>query len=202
MQQRLNFLKNLLDYISMISLIYACDETGIIGDNTPYKQDIPWSLPSDLKRFKMLTVGKYCVMGRKTWESLKIKPLPNRKNIILTKDKTLDTTNWHETYQNNKPIYLSDIDYIKKFDNIALQEIVVIGGSEIYKYFLEKKYIDRIYMSKLNINILNKTYSPVYFPLESLKVSTWKEVYSEQINLSSDNSIQYTFKILDKEIIK
>lgn len=186
----------------MISLIYACDETGIIGDFTPYKQDIPWNLPSDLKRFKMLTVGKYCVMGRKTWESLNIKPLPNRKNIILTKDKTLDTKNWHDSYKNNKPIYLSDIDYIKKFDSIALQEIVIIGGSEIYKYFLEKKYVDRIYMSKLNINVLNKTYSPVYFPLESLKVSTWKEVYSEQINLSNDNNIQYTFKILDKEIIK
>ena len=60
----------------------ARDRQGVIGkDGT-----LPWRLSDDLKRFKALTYGKPVIMGRKTWESLPIKPLPGRMNIVLTRD--------------------------------------------------------------------------------------------------------------------
>ena len=64
-----------------ISLDVAVSMNGIIGKNNA----IPWHLPEDLKRFKQLTTGKPVIMGRRTFESIR-KPLPDRMNIVLTKD--------------------------------------------------------------------------------------------------------------------
>lgn len=64
-----------------MKLIVACDPSGGIG----YKNDLPWdTIPGDLERFKKLTTNKIIVMGRNTWESLPIKPLPNRQNFVVT----------------------------------------------------------------------------------------------------------------------
>lgn len=66
----------------MITCIFACDLNGVIGVNGK----LPWNIPSDLENFKKLTTGKTVIMGRKTYESIG-KPLPNRRNIVLTKGK-------------------------------------------------------------------------------------------------------------------
>lgn len=65
-----------------ITLIVAVAENGVIGN----KGALPWRIPEDLKRFKALTMGKPCIMGRKTWDSLPKKPLPGRANIVVTRD--------------------------------------------------------------------------------------------------------------------
>ena len=65
-----------------ITLIVAVAENRVIGA----KGGLPWRLPEDLKRFKRLTLGKPCIMGRKTWDSLPMKPLPGRTNIVVTRD--------------------------------------------------------------------------------------------------------------------
>jgi dihydrofolate reductase len=57
-------------------------ENGVIGN----KGALPWRIPEDMKRFKALTLGKPCIMGRKTWDSLPKKPLPGRTNIVVTRD--------------------------------------------------------------------------------------------------------------------
>ena len=65
----------------MKGILVAISPEGIIGkDNT-----IPWHYSEDLKRFKGLTIGKTVIMGRNTWESLPIKPLPERRNIVITR---------------------------------------------------------------------------------------------------------------------
>ena len=65
----------------MKGILVAISPEGIIGkDNT-----IPWHYSEDLKRFKRLTIGKTVIMGRNTWESLPIKPLPDRRNIVITR---------------------------------------------------------------------------------------------------------------------
>ena len=66
----------------MITLVLAMAENGAIGKDGA----IPWRISNDLKRFKALTLGKTVVMGRKTWDSLPRKPLPERKNIVITRD--------------------------------------------------------------------------------------------------------------------
>ena len=64
----------------MLGAIWAQSVDGIIGDG----EDMPWHLPEDLKHFKDTTSGHPIIMGRRTWESLPFKPLPNRKNIVLS----------------------------------------------------------------------------------------------------------------------
>ena len=68
----------------MVTLVLAMAENGVIGKDGA----IPWRIADDLKRFKRLTVGKTVVMGRKTWDSLPRKPLPERINIVVTRAKS------------------------------------------------------------------------------------------------------------------
>jgi dihydrofolate reductase len=65
-----------------LTLVVAVAKNGVIGN----KGALPWRIPEDLKRFKALTLGKPCIMGRKTWDSLPNKPLPGRTNIVVTRD--------------------------------------------------------------------------------------------------------------------
>jgi len=70
----------------MIGAIVAMTEDGVIGkDGT-----LPWHYSADLKRFKRLTMGATIIMGRKTWESLPKKPLPGRRNIVITRSDIPD----------------------------------------------------------------------------------------------------------------
>ena len=102
----------------MITLIAACSKNRAIGKDNK----LLWHLPNDLKRFKRLTTDKTVVMGRKTFESIG-KPLPNRKNIILT---------------NNKDLLIEGCDVITSISELNLiEDIVIIGGEQIYKLFID-----------------------------------------------------------------
>ena len=84
----------------MINIIVAyCKNRGIGICNR-----LPWYLPQDLKRFKLLTTGdeNSIIMGRKTWESLPVKPLPKRKNIIVSRKFCSDNNNWKLSLQTHK----------------------------------------------------------------------------------------------------
>src|SRR3989338_4888563 len=101
----------------IISLIAAVGKNNIIGiDNK-----LPWKLSADLKRFKTITSGKPVVMGRKTFESIG-KPLPNRTNIIITRDKN---------YKADGCVVVHSAEEALKAAEDA-NEIMVIGGSQIY----------------------------------------------------------------------
>lgn len=69
----------------MITLIAAHDRNRAIGKDG----GIPWHIPEDLAMFKRETLGGACIMGRKTWESLPVKPLPKRLNIVVTRDPSV-----------------------------------------------------------------------------------------------------------------
>ena len=98
----------------MKGILVATSPEGIIGkDNT-----IPWHYSEDLKRFKRLTVGKNIIMGRKTWESLPIKPLPDRRNIVITRNPI-----------DNVECFKSINDAVKTCEG----DIWFIGGAGIYE---------------------------------------------------------------------
>ena len=104
----------------MITLISACSKNRVIGiDNK-----LPWYLPEDLKRFKRLTTEKVVLMGRKTYESIG-RPLPNRTNIVLTRDLN---------YKADGVLVYNNLEEVLPI----FKDIVVIGGSEIYKQFMRK----------------------------------------------------------------
>ena len=105
-----------------ITLIAAFDKNQAIGK----QGDLPWHLSSDLKHFKKITTGSTIVMGRKTFDSIG-KALPNRKNIVLTRNKD---------WQKEGVITINDPSEINSIC-INENEIFIIGGAEIYKAFLK-----------------------------------------------------------------
>ena len=74
-----------------IDMIWAQDKNGGIGKNGT----LPWNISEDLQNFKKVTWGHPIIMGRKTWESLPFKPLPNRRNIVLSSQKVDDVEIYH-----------------------------------------------------------------------------------------------------------
>ena len=103
-----------------LKLIVAIGKDGAIGK----QGSLIWRIPSDLKRFKSLTLGHPVIMGRKTWESLPKRPLPGRKNIVLTRQKDFNAEGAYRAGS------------IEEAIAIAGGEAFIIGGAEIYKVFL------------------------------------------------------------------
>lgn len=151
-----------------ISIIVAVAENGVIGgDNS-----LLWHISDDLKRFKAITTGHKIIMGRKTFDSLPFKPLPNRENIIITR-------NTGYTYPGCQVCNSVD-EVIEKLDQHS--ENFVIGGEEIYKQFIN--LANKVYLTKVH-----KTYEgDAYFP--ELNGSEWKE---EEKQSFLDAEIPYSF---------
>ena len=163
----------------MISAIVAMDENNGIGFNGQLLEKIP----EDLRRFKLLTQEKIVVMGRKTWDSLPKKPLPDRLNIIISnKIKIIDTL----TISMN-------IEEIKSRLKRALkdqdEEWFIIGGGQIYNELLP--FCDRIYITKIY-----KKYENVdtYFP--NIDEQKWNIVHQSEI--LTYNNLQYQFLTYDR----
>jgi len=126
----------------MITLIAACSKNRVIGcDNK-----LLWNIPEDLQRFRRLTSGNPIVMGRKTYESIG-RPLPNRTNIILSKQKNLRIKDCL--------IYSNIHEVMSLWQN---SNLFVIGGGEIYSMFLP-------FADKIELTLIDKEYQgDVYFP--------------------------------------
>ncbi len=161
----------------MISIISIISNNNIIGkDNF-----LPFNLPIDLKWFKLHTINKPIIMGRKTWQSIKKKPLVKRYNIIITRK--------YNYYKYNKQIIFTNS--IKKAIKIAKKkslEIMIIGGESLYKQTI--KLANRMYLTLYNKNI----YGNKYFPKFNKK--KWKIIFRKKIFLKKKEFI--IFKILDK----
>ncbi|MDF2683829.1 MAG: folA [Brevibacillus sp.] len=123
----------------MISLIVAYARNQVIGLDGV----MPWHLPADLKHVKELTTGKTIVMGRKTFESLG-RPLPNRRNVVLTRNQDFQTDG-------------VDVVHTKQ-EVLALGDVIIFGGSEIYKQFLD--VVDRLYITEIDLETDGDTFFP------------------------------------------
>ena len=160
----------------MINIIVAyCKNRGIGINNR-----LPWSLPQDLKRFKLLTTGdeNSIIMGRKTWESLPVKPLPKRKNIIVS--RTMDDTVLENTVVKRS---LNDaLDYSKQ---INMKNTWIIGGSSIYKQALYENLIHNVYATEIDSSL----YCDVFFP----------EIPENFVKIA--NSKWYTHNFLDYQYV-
>lgn len=120
-------------------LIAAADLNNGIGSGNELLYDIP----EDKKFFKEKTTGKTVIMGRKTFESLPVKPLPNRRNIILT-------GNLSRSFEGAEAVHSTE-ELLSLISSIPGDEIFVIGGAEIYRVLedlCDTAYITRIYDTK------------------------------------------------------
>lgn len=143
----------------MIALIAAISENNCIGKNNT----LPWHIPEDMKHFRKLTDGKTVVMGRKTWESIpeKYRPLPNRKNIVITRnlDYTVpDSVKMHHS--------------VKEALEHESGDVIVIGGAEIYAQSIE--LADTLYITHVHTFIEDGT---AFFP--TIDKNIWKETERE-----------------------
>ena len=153
-----------------LSIVVAMDENGLIGN----KNKIPWHIPGELKRFREITMGKPIVMGRKTHESIG-RVLDGRKNIVLSSN-LLYKKEGVAIYHN----FLDIINDLSEYD-----EVMIIGGSEIYKIALP-------FTSKLYITHIKDKYSgDTWFP--EIDYSQWK-VTNNQEFVNSDIITKYTIK--------
>ena len=156
----------------MISAIVAVDNNWGIGFNGNLLEHIP----EDLKYFKELTSGHCVMMGRKTWDSLPKKPLPNRKNYIIS---------------NSQPAILGDntirfqMDDAITFLNYVWEDVFIIGGGVIYKELLP--YCDRVYVTKIF-----KDYGQVdtYFPNLD-KSDEWAPAMQSALHTHKDLTYQF-----------
>ena len=117
-----------------IHLIWAQDENGGIGINGK----LPWHISEDLKNFKSITNNSIIIMGRKTWDSLPFKPLPNRRNIVFSKNVQCNT----ETFSNFD-------DCLNQLNSENIEKVFIIGGRSIYKLFYNKA--DFLHITKVNL---------------------------------------------------
>jgi dihydrofolate reductase len=152
-----------------INIIAAVSQNGVIGLNG----SIPWHIPEDLKRFKSLTTSHAVVMGRKTFESLSIKPLPNRLNIILTSKCDKGFAKWHCT-SGEKYYECVDLEDAFNISNeLEYENVFIIGGTMLYHEALELDIIDTMYLTVLHDRYEGDTYFP------EIDFSQWKEVERE-----------------------
>ena len=163
--------------MSIISIIAAVsDDWGIGRNNT-----LLWHIPEDLKRFKKLTFGKSVIMGKNTWESLPKKPLPGRKNIVLTDVPT-------ECIDCSVTAYSLE-DALSKCEED--EEVFVIGGGSIYRQFMP--VADRLYITHVH----KESQADVFFP--KINGREWKVIEVTECISKDDNKIPYSYVVYERE---
>jgi dihydrofolate reductase len=145
-------------------IIAAVDLNNGLG----FENHLLCHLHDDLKNFKRLTSGHTVVMGRKTWESLSVKPLPNRKNIVLSRKRDATIT--------NSIASMTMEDALKSFS--ANEKIFIIGGAGIYKQFIEVS--DRLIITHIQHRFISDVFFPEINNEEWIKVNETKHPADER----------------------
>ena len=156
-----------------ITLIAAMEINGGIG----YQGKLPWHCPEDLAHFKQYTNGKVVVIGRKTWDSLPLKPLPNRENWVLSQNSESGNSDA------NFDLYCNSIDSIlnpkthalyELMNGVDINELVIIGGASIYQQFLP--HATHMVLTSINEHYQCDTFFPHINPNE------WDITASKQLS--------------------
>ncbi len=162
----------------LLSLIAAASTNNVIGKNN----QLPWTLPQDMKYFKNTTWGMPVLMGRKTFASIENEPLPGRINIILTKQKD---------WKADGVVVVNDLnDALFVAKDADCQEVFVIGGGEIYKEAIKKA--DRIYLTRVHTLVDGD----VFFP--EFEDKKWKLVSNRDCYKDEKHAFDYTFQVWEK----
>jgi len=158
-----------------VSLVVAMSRNRVIGRD----QDLPWRLPDDLRYFKALTLGKPVIMGRKTYESIG-RPLPQRTNIVLTRDPDYQAPGCQVCASLEEALRLVS----------AEPEIMIIGGAAIYRMALARA--DRIYLTEVHADLDGDTWFPKLDP------TRWQQVVREDHLADERHAFDFSFVTLDR----
>lgn len=154
-----------------------------VGENLAIGKDnqLLWHMPADLKFFKQTTSGHTVVMGRKTFDSVG-RPLPNRRNIIITRDTALKIDGVEVVNSLEEAIYITENEE---------KPVFIVGGAEIYRQALPKT--DILYLTTIHHNFDADTFFPEFDRNE------WELVSSEPHKADEKNKYDYTFEVLERK---
>ncbi len=161
--------------------IVAMDRNRVIGR----EGDLPWRLPSDLKHFKRVTLGKPCLMGRKTWESLPF-PLPGRPNLVLTRNA--------DYAANGADVFTDMREMLGKGYELAgaagVTEIMLIGGAQLYETLLP--LCDRLYVTRVDAEVDGDAVFPEIQPAE------WTLTNEQTLEKSAKDEFSFQVAVFDR----
>ncbi|WP_199120479.1 dihydrofolate reductase [Pedobacter sp. ASV28] len=158
-----------------ISIVVAISENNAIGKDN----QLLWHLPADLRHFKNITTGHTIIMGRKTYDSIG-KPLPNRRNIVITRQQGLKLEGIEVVNSLAEALSLCD----------PTREAFIIGGAEIYKQALP--LCKHIYLTTVH-----QTYeADAFFP--ELSANEWREIEKVAYLADEKNKVPYSFSTLER----
>lgn len=159
-----------------LSAIVATDRLGTIGKDG----EIPWYLPADLKYFKRITSGHPVIMGRKTFRSIG-RPLPNRTNIVLTRDPFFTATGTVVVHSLREALGHPAVT--------EAEESFIVGGGELYRAALP--LTTTVYRTIVDAEVED---GDAFFP--ALPADEWREVWSEAFRPDGKNEIAFRFSRL------
>jgi dihydrofolate reductase len=157
----------------MLSIIVAVAENWAIGKDN----DLLWHFPEDLRRFKRITSGHTVIMGKRTWDSLPKKPLPGRRNIVISDDKGEHLEGCIMAYSIDEAIEQCD----------PAEEHFIIGGASIYRQFLPKA--DKLYLTRVH----KRFDADVFFP--EIDFSLWTCIDKEDFPATGETDFSYSNEI-------
>ena len=161
--------------------VVAMDRNRVIGR----EGDLPWRLPSDLRHFKRVTLGKPCLMGRKTWESLPFR-LPGRPNLVLTRNA--------DYIAKGADVFTDLHEMIGKGFELAgatgVDEVMLIGGAQLYAALLPK--CDRLYVTRVEAEVEGEAVFPVINP------SVWRQTSTEGPTQGPKDEFAFNIAVFDR----
>jgi dihydrofolate reductase len=160
-----------------LSIVVAAAENDVIG----VRNELPWRLPDDLRRFKALTLGKPVLMGRKTFESIG-KPLPGRMNLVVTRQ--------HDWTAPGCVVAGSIEEAIGAAGPVP--EIAIIGGGQIFSEVLPR--VNTIYLTRVHVALNGDAYFPRLVPDE------WRETDREDHAADERHAYAFSFVTLERRV--
>lgn len=171
---KLTHCKKLSEYSPKLSAIVAMGRSNEIG----FKGDMPWHIPEDLKHFKQVTTGHPVIMGRATWNSLPRRPLPDRLNIVLTRNNKFQECLSAESIENCIALCPEDT------------EPFIIGGGQVYS--MSMPLLSKIYVTRIDADFPE---ADTYFP--KIDNEEWR-LTEQSAYYTSKSGLNFRFEIYER----
>ncbi|MDG4811810.1 type 3 dihydrofolate reductase [Hydrogenovibrio sp. 3SP14C1] len=157
-----------------LSLIAAMDKNRVIGADN----DMPWHLPDDLKFFKANTLNKPVVMGRKTFESIGSRPLPNRRNLVITRNADYEAKGVEVFHSVEEALKTCSSD----------EEVIIMGGGQLYAQMMP--FANKLYVTLVEADVEGDTIFPEWLAEE------WQEISKERHDKDERHAYAFEFMTL------
>jgi dihydrofolate reductase len=167
-----------------IALIAAMTDSRVIGKDN----QLPWHLPEDMEHFKRMTTGHTVIMGRKTFASLKNRPLPKRRNIVLSREPNFKPVGVEVAGSLGKALQLAKGDGQENSE----QEIFIIGGENVFTQAVP--IADRVYLTVIHHEYDGDTHFPKLDLDEKFRI-----VASETRESRAAEKLKYTFLTIERQ---